>query len=84
MKPIRPTRAHERRLRAREDRRDQVVRVVQPAVFLQLDGMPRRRLDVWRLNTLGWRPRIPLLEGFENTYEWFKENYAEGSIKRGS
>ncbi len=39
------------------------------------DGMPRKLLDVTRLNALGWKHRIDLRDGIERTYEWFQENY---------
>jgi len=35
------------------------------------DGMPRKLLDVSRLNALGWRHRIGLREGVASTYQWF-------------
>ncbi|HUJ64332.1 MAG TPA: NAD-dependent epimerase/dehydratase family protein, partial [Acidimicrobiales bacterium] len=35
------------------------------------DGMPRKVLDVSRLQSLGWRPTIPLPQGIRSTYEWF-------------
>jgi GDP-L-fucose synthase len=35
------------------------------------DGTPRKLLDVSRLRDLGWRPRIGLREGIEQTYRWF-------------
>jgi GDP-L-fucose synthase len=38
------------------------------------DGAPRKLLDVSRLYGLGWRARIPLREGIEQTYRWFLEN----------
>jgi len=41
------------------------------------DGMPRKLLDVSRLHALGWRHRIPLREGLEQTYAWFSEKYEE-------
>jgi GDP-L-fucose synthase len=37
------------------------------------DGMPRKRLDVSRLNALGWSSRIPLEQGLESTYRWYRE-----------
>ncbi|HEY6464372.1 MAG TPA: GDP-L-fucose synthase [Candidatus Acidoferrales bacterium] len=40
------------------------------------DGTPRKLLDVSRLNALGWRARIPLREGLEQTYRWFVTNIA--------
>ncbi|MGE5481388.1 MAG: GDP-L-fucose synthase family protein [Bacteroidota bacterium] len=35
------------------------------------DGMPRKLLDVTRLDALGWRPRIKLSQGIKATYDWF-------------
>jgi GDP-L-fucose synthase len=35
------------------------------------DGTPRKLLDVTRLHSLGWRAKIPLLEGLEQTYAWY-------------
>lgn len=40
------------------------------------DGSPRKLLDVSRLHTLGWRHRISLGEGIEQTYQWFLEHRA--------
>jgi GDP-L-fucose synthase len=40
------------------------------------DGTPRKLLDTSRLNSLGWRPKIPLRQGIERTYDWFKEHIA--------
>ena len=38
------------------------------------DGTPRKLLDISRLRTLGWAPRISLEEGVRTTYRWFIEN----------
>jgi GDP-L-fucose synthase len=38
------------------------------------NGTPRKLLDVSRLHNTGWKHKISLREGIENTYEWFKEN----------
>jgi GDP-L-fucose synthase len=38
------------------------------------DGTPRKVLDVSRLTTLGWSPRIGLRRGLEETYAWFLEH----------
>lgn len=34
------------------------------------DGTVRKVLDVSRLRSFGWSPRIPLREGLRDTYEW--------------
>jgi GDP-L-fucose synthase len=43
------------------------------------DGMPRKLLDVSRLQALGWRHRIGLEEGIRSTYEWFLAN--QGTLR---
>jgi GDP-L-fucose synthase len=35
------------------------------------DGTPRKRLDVSRLDSVGWRAKIDLRAGIESTYAWF-------------
>jgi GDP-L-fucose synthase len=37
------------------------------------DGMPRKLLDVSRLEALGWQARIGLREGVADTYRWYRE-----------
>ncbi len=37
------------------------------------DGMPRKRLDVSRLDALGWRAQTPLEQGLAQTYAWYFE-----------
>jgi GDP-L-fucose synthase len=44
------------------------------------DGTPRKLLDVSRLHSLGWRPRIPLRTGIEGTYAWFKEHASDARL----
>lgn len=39
------------------------------------NGTPRRLLDVSRIFSMGWRPKITLEQGIEGTYKWFKNNY---------
>ncbi len=39
------------------------------------DGTPRKRLDVTRLNNLGWRHTIDLRSGIAQTYQWLLDNY---------
>jgi GDP-L-fucose synthase len=36
------------------------------------DGMPKKLLDVSRLNRLGWRPQIDLSDGIGRVYEWYQ------------
>ena len=38
------------------------------------DGTPRKLLDVTRMKSLGWAPRIALWEGIAGTYSWFLQN----------
>jgi GDP-L-fucose synthase len=41
------------------------------------DGMPRKLLDVSKLQALGWQPKISLREGIERTYRWYVENMSD-------
>lgn len=36
------------------------------------DGTPRKLLDVSRLNNLGWKYKIKLIDGLKTTYEYFR------------
>ena len=36
------------------------------------NGTPRKVLNVDKIKSLGWEPKIGLLEGIEKTYEWYK------------
>jgi len=40
------------------------------------DGAPRKRLDVTKLDALGWRPRMHLKEGLADAYRWFLKHAA--------
>ncbi len=40
----------------------------------QPDGTPRKLLDISRLAARGWQARIPLEEGLEQTYRWFRRS----------
>ncbi len=44
------------------------------------DGTPRKLLDVSRLTQLGWQPRIPLKEGIERTYAWFRDHSIDARL----
>jgi GDP-L-fucose synthase len=44
------------------------------------DGTPRKLLDTTRLTSLGWRPKITLRAGIEQTYDWFKDNVADARL----
>jgi GDP-L-fucose synthase len=41
------------------------------------DGTPRKLLDVSRLRSQGWTPKIPLRAGIAATYRWFIEHQGE-------
>jgi len=36
------------------------------------DGAPRKLIDVSRLSNMGWNYTINIKEGFEKTYEWYR------------
>lgn len=36
------------------------------------DGMPRKVLDTSRITGLGWNPTIPLRDGIDRTYNWYR------------
>lgn len=38
------------------------------------DGMPRKLLDVSRVHALGWKAKIPLGKGIEQTVSWYSAN----------
>ncbi len=42
------------------------------------DGTYRKLLEVSKLSSYGWKPKIDLRRGLENTYRWFVDNYSEG------
>lgn len=44
------------------------------------DGTPRKLLDTTRLSSLGWKPKITLQAGIEQTYAWFIEHVADARL----
>jgi GDP-L-fucose synthase len=42
--------------------------------FTKPNGTPRKVLNVEKIKSLGWEPKIALHEGIESTYQWYKEN----------
>ena len=39
------------------------------------DGVPRKLIDVTRLENMGWKYSMDLKEGLEKTYRWFLDSY---------
>lgn len=46
------------------------------------DGAPQKRLDVTRIDALGWRAKIDLERGLRETYEWYQSR-GQGLEARG-
>lgn len=42
------------------------------------NGTPRKVLNVDKIKSLGWEPKIDLRGGIEKTYKWYKENVCRG------
>ena len=38
------------------------------------NGTHRKLLDITKISSLGWKPKISLKEGIEDTYDWFIKN----------
>ncbi len=41
------------------------------------DGTPRKRLDVTRINRMGWKHSTPLADGLKTTYEWYSGSQSQ-------
>jgi GDP-L-fucose synthase len=39
------------------------------------DGTPRKLLDVSAISRLGWTAQVPLRDGIEATYQWYREQH---------
>jgi GDP-L-fucose synthase len=37
------------------------------------NGTPRKVLNVDKIKSLGWKPKISLKDGIKTTYEWYKD-----------
>jgi GDP-L-fucose synthase len=46
------------------------------------DGTPRKVLDVTKVKSLGWSPRISLRDGIAGTIEWYIDATAKGASRR--
>ena len=46
------------------------------------DGTPRKLLEISKLKSLGWSPKIQLREGITRTYEWFIEHELAPAVAR--
>jgi GDP-L-fucose synthase len=62
--------------------------LVYPEAELQFDlskpdGTPRKVLDVSRLRSTGWAPKIDLDTGVRETYQWFLDQEAANIEMRG-
>ncbi len=67
---------------------EQVRDIVYPSAELHFDltkpdGTPRKVLDITRLRTLGWAPKIDLDTGIRTTYQWFLDQQGGDSSPRG-
>jgi nucleoside-diphosphate-sugar epimerase len=46
------------------------------------DGTPRKLMDVSRLERMGWRAQIALEDGLAQTYAWYRDQLAAGTVLR--
>ena len=38
------------------------------------DGMKRKLLEINKITSLGWKPKVNFNTGFLRTYKWYKQN----------
>lgn len=48
-------------------------------IATELDGAPRKLLDVSRLTNMAWTASVPLEEGIRQAYDWYLAN--QGSVR---
>jgi GDP-L-fucose synthase len=46
------------------------------------DGTPRKILDVGRIKSLGWEPRISLEKGISSTIAWYQDADRRGAVRK--
>ncbi len=46
------------------------------------DGTPRKALDITKMKSLGWSPKISLDEGIASTISWYREASVKGMIRK--
>jgi len=46
------------------------------------DGTPRKLLDVSRIHSMGWKARIGLHEGIEQTYQWMLDSMDDVTVNQ--
>lgn len=46
------------------------------------DGTPRKVLDITRVKSLGWKPRITLEEGIKTTISWYRAAVLENTVRK--
>ena len=44
------------------------------------DGTPRKLLDISKIKSLGWSPKVPLRDGIASAYRWFAENQSSAKL----
>lgn len=44
------------------------------------DGMPRKIVDVTKLNSIGWKAKVPFSQGISDTYDWYLKNISSGVL----
>jgi GDP-L-fucose synthase len=46
------------------------------------DGTPRKVLDITRIKSLGWKPRITLEEGIKSTISWYRDAVLQSAVRK--